>query len=109
MMADAGVKEVICNEDIDIIFCAENKHKPNMEYETFLNMLPKLAMEASTDAKKNKKDSLDNFIRDYLFPLYDKIKDSSEFGVDDEKIREPLDENIIMVLFSVHNVLCKIY
>lgn len=69
-MSDAGVKEFITNEDLDILFCGENKHKPNMEYETFLNMLPKIAVYTQTP-KTPKKECLDNFLRDYLFPLYD--------------------------------------
>ena len=108
MMADAGLKEVLTNETIDLLFCAENKHKPNMDFDTFLNLLIKVA-KAFYKQTLPESEALDTLIRDYLFPLYDKISADPLSGLNEEKMKEELDENVMLVFYSVHPLLMKIY
>lgn len=42
---------------LDLLFVKENNHKPNMNFDTFLNILPKIA-----SYKYNDSDIIDPFI-----------------------------------------------
>ena len=45
MMLDAGIRdnEKLTQNRLDLMFVKENKHKLNMDFDTFLNLLTKLA------------------------------------------------------------------
>ena len=44
MMMDAGVRDqYLTQKQLDLLFVAENKHKHNMSFDTFLNLLTKIA------------------------------------------------------------------
>ncbi len=51
MMNDCGLVDYnkLTKKQLDLLFVQENKHKPNMEFPTFLNMLPKIAYYAFPD------------------------------------------------------------
>lgn len=44
-MSDANIKDqILTQKKLDLLFVSENKHKSNMQFTTFLNLLPKIAI-----------------------------------------------------------------
>lgn len=44
-----------------------------------------------------------------MFPLYESLYNETEMGLDEQKLKEEIDSNVIMVLKSVHTLLVKMY
>lgn len=108
MILDAGLKDLIPNETLDIMFAGENKHKPNMTFDTWLGFLIKLGAVVYKDYKYSDQDKLDYFIRDHLFPLLTKLT-QAETGFDEKLLSVPLDEKVSFVFFSVQPMIKKMY
>ena len=80
LLSDSLLEDNILNKTrIELIYSSENKHKPQMSYETFLNSLIKVA-EVKYSKKKEKltsNQSLQKLIRENILPLYEKIFESN--------------------------------
>ena len=44
-----------------------------------------------------------------MFPLYESLYNETEMGLDEQKLKEEIDSNVILVLKSVHYLLLKMY
>jgi len=45
-MNDASIRDgYLTKKRLDLLFCAANKHRPNMKFEIFCNLLPLIASE----------------------------------------------------------------
>ena len=124
MMQDAGICEYsmrtqngqITGEEatllslkkkIDLVFCSSNKHKANMNFETFLSSLSKIA--ELSFPMLDKVQGLQRLINEHFVPLYEKIEAQKKY-VDKEKNFEiQYDELVAIVLKSVGLVLYEIY
>jgi len=109
MMTDANVRDqYLTQKQLDLLFVAENKHKPNMEFETFLQLLVKIA-EQRYESRFSSKEALEKFIKEHMIPLYNNIYNHTDVGIEDIGLKEPIKENVLLVLRSVHTLLLKIY
>ena len=78
LMYDCCLDDDILNKTrIELIFTSENKHKPQMNYETFLNSLIKVGEIKFSKFKLAPNQSLQRLIRDFILPLYEKIFESN--------------------------------
>jgi len=109
MMLDAGVREYLSQKQLDLLFVAENKHKPNMNFDTFLNLLAKIAKAMFKNENMPDSKCLDLLLRHHLFPLYESLHNETEMGLDEQKFNEEIDEFVIVILRSVHTLLMKMY
>ena len=110
IMLDAGIRDssVMTQKKLDLLFVAENKHKPNMGFETFLQLLTKISS-AKYKGVCSDSEALNHLLSDYLLPLYENIYNETELGVDEEKLHEEIHENTILVLKHVCNTMTKIF
>lgn len=73
-MCDANVPCSRLNKTrIELIFSSENKHKPQMNYETFLSSLIKIAETKFVNENLSQGHSLQKLIKEYILPLYETI------------------------------------
>ncbi len=109
MMSDANIREqYISVKDLDLLFVAENKHKPNMDFNTFLQLLVKVA-EYRYENTLPSREALERFIKEHMLPLYDNIYQHTDLGIEEGSLKEPIKENVLLILKAVHGPLLKIY
>ena len=109
MMIDAGVRDhFLTQKELDLLFVAENKHKSNMDYETFLQLLIKIAEQRYQGALQSR-EALDKFLKEHMLPLYDNLYKLSDMGIEETRLKEPITETVLIVLKSVHVLLLKLY
>lgn len=67
---------------LDLLFVVENKHRSNMDFEIFLNLLPKLAVLIYRDSEEQKtpKEALMLMLETYFNPLHDMIMKETHMG-----------------------------
>lgn len=110
MMHDSGVKDdsgFITSTNLDLLFFSETKHNSHINYETFLNFIPKLAKEKYP----NEPDvhAFKRLMDMNLLPLAMKLMKDSEMGEEKQQLMQEIDEVTIRVLEYVAPVLFKIY
>ena len=109
MMLDCGVRgQYLTQRELDLLFVAENKHNPNMDYQTFLQLLVKVA-ENRYHGTIPSREALDRFLKEHMLPLYNSLYQLSDMGVEDIKLKEPIIERVLVILKSVHVLLVKLY
>lgn len=110
MMLDSGIRDNtnMTQKKLDLLFVAENKHKPNMEFNVFLQLLTKIAR-AKYRGVWSDGEALNHLLAEHLLPLYENIYNETELGIDEEKLHEEIDENAILILKHVSNTLIKIF
>ena len=110
MMVDASLE--VGMEDkksLDIIFCSHNKHKPNMSFEVFLDVIPDIAKfrypKFSDDA-----DSISKLIRENLLPLYDKCTTNNE-GMNSEQadVSITFEQDTLDIVKGIESTLFEIF
>ncbi|KAL4468635.1 hypothetical protein ABPG74_005138 [Tetrahymena malaccensis] len=111
MMADANIisssSPHININRLDLLFCQVNKHRANMSFETFLDMLPLLAQlkYPNTSAEE----AMLSLITNELNPLYLGIMEKTDLGLELRSFNLPLEIECIEVLTPLYPVLQKIY
>ena len=109
MMVDAGIRDQILSQrELDLIFVAENRHKSSMDYDTFLQLLVKIAEQKYQGAVPSSQ-ALDKFLQEHILPLYNNIYRLSDTGIEEAKLKEPIIDRVLVVLRSVHVLLLKLY
>ena len=122
MMQDAGVVRVanphnpmdenMLNEKkrIDLIFCQANHHKANMNFETFLHTLTKIAQFKFGNSNSNQVQSLHELMDKHMIPLFQKIDAQKKYVNKEKNFEIAFDELIAIILKSgVGHVLFEIY
>lgn len=109
MMADAGVKDVfLTQKELDLLFVAENKHKPNMDFDTFLQLLVKVAAQRY-DTPVSSRAILERFIKEHMLPLYANIYKHTDLAIEEERLKEPIEESVLTILKAMAPQLLKVY
>lgn len=110
MMLDAGIRDntIMTQKRLDLLFVAENKHKPNMDFDTFLQLLARIAQTKYRGARSTS-EALNHLLNDHLLSLYDNIYHETELGIDEEKLHEEIDDYTILILKHVCGTLIKIF
>jgi hypothetical protein len=107
MLVDANIREGLDPTKLDLLFVSENKHKANMNFETFLNMIPGLA--ALKYPNMTQGEAISALVEKHFLPLYNSIMQETDLGEEEEKLRDPIDLQTLLVLKFVSPVLRKIY
>ena len=109
MMMDANINNSnITPKQLDLLFVTENKHTLNIDFDAFVLLLRKIAVIKYND-QYNEIQSLNFLLRDYILPLYDEIYNQNQMGLEEERLHEPIEENIINILEYIHMPLKKIF
>ena len=102
LMQDSLIE--VINEDkkrLDLIFYSQNKSKPNMTFDTFLNSLPIIA-EFKYPDMQDSPTVLNVLLQENILPLYDKITENESLDIE-------INEQIVNVLRNIENTLYEIY
>jgi hypothetical protein len=74
MMQDARIlpeqASLMEKKRLDLIFCQVNKHKPNMQFEIFLQVLTKIA-DYKFPTEANSGQALQKLLENHMMPLYE--------------------------------------
>ena len=75
LLCDSALEDSVLNKTrIELIFTSENKHKSQMNYDSFLNSLIKVSeIKYAKDKMSSSNMNLQRLIRDNILPLYEKI------------------------------------
>ena len=87
-------------DSIDLLFFAENKHKTKIDFEAFLEILPKIAQKKFPD--QNTLSSFTTILQDNLLPLYDSLINETAFGENLGKLKEQIDDSTLAIV--KHNI-----
>lgn len=71
LLQEAGlIDHEFTPQKVDIIFCSENRHRPHMKFEVFVNSIPRIA-EAKffQEFKEDPKETLENLLTHFFMPL----------------------------------------
>ena len=86
MMNDAGIKDsYLTKKRLDLLFVKANKHRCNMNFETFLNLIPDIALEKFQDLDHDQASM--RLLEEHLVPLFESIYNETEVGYDDMLFR----------------------
>ena len=108
MMNDANIRDnTLTQKRLDLLFCKVNKHRCNMNFETFCNLLPLIANEKYPNIPSEESSII--MIQEHLMPLFENIYNETEVGFDDMLFRKPIEESTIYCLKYVHKMLLKVY
>lgn len=110
MMVDAKLRDnqLLTQNRLDLMFIKENKHKLNMEFDTFLNLLAKIADMKYSNADSSA-EALSLLLQNHFLPLYDNIINETDLGEDEIKFKEEIDEGTLMLVKNIQSILQKIY
>lgn len=109
MMTDSEIKNdltCITNTNLDLLFFSKTKHHPHMNFQDFLDIIPKLAQQKYENHAPNQ--AFKEIMTLNLIPLADKIIMDSQRGVE-KYLSQEIDEITIEILEYVSPVLFKIY
>ncbi|EAR83293.2 hypothetical protein TTHERM_00992940 (macronuclear) [Tetrahymena thermophila SB210] len=109
MMSDAQLKDnvILTQNRLDLMFVKENHNKHNMDFDTFLTLIAKIAIlkfPQYTDAQ-----ALQMILQNHFLPLYDNIMAETDLGEDEVKFKEPIDEGPLFILKEITPVIQLIY
>ncbi|KAL4460259.1 hypothetical protein ABPG74_000010 [Tetrahymena malaccensis] len=109
MMSDAQLKDnvILTQNRLDLMFVKENHNKHNMDFDTFLTLIAKIAIlkfPQFTDAQ-----ALQMILQNHFLPLYDNIMAETDLGEDEIKFKEPIDEGPFFILKEITPVIQLIY
>lgn len=108
MMSDANIKDqILTQRKLDLLFVQENKHKSNMQYATFLNLLPKISAIKYPNLRSEQ--SIFKLYSDHLKPLYFSIMEKTDLGQDLRSFHIPINEECITLIKPLSQILSKIY
>jgi hypothetical protein len=109
MMVDADVERSLENKkSLDIIFCSHNSHKPNMNFETFLDILPDIAKFAYPTLS-DETEAISSIIKLNLLPLYQKYINSELGTADSEDLSSLIDQETVNIIQNLESILFEIY
>ncbi len=74
---------------IDLLFVKENKHQANMNFDTFLNLISRVAQLKFPSGSPS--EALYALLENHLFPLYNNIMTETDLGEEESKFREEID------------------
>jgi hypothetical protein len=94
---------------LDLLFVVEMKHRSNMDFEKFLNLLPKLAMLVYQDSAKQPKEALLDLLSTYFTPLYERIMQSTHIGSAQKLLKDGVDPDSLDLIWQVQDILKKVY
>ena len=94
---------------LDLLFVVEMKHRSNMDFDKFLNLLPKLAMLVYQDADKGPKEALLELLSNYFTPLYERIMQSTHIGSVQKLLKDGIDPDSLDLIWQVQEILRKVY
>lgn len=78
-MSDANIKDqILTQKKLDLLFVSENKHKSNMQFTTFLNLLPKIAILKYPNLKSDQ--AIYKLYINHLKTLYYNIMENTDLG-----------------------------
>ena len=114
MMEDAKIEDKLSmRKRLDLIFCAENKHKANMVFDTFLDCLPKIAQVKYPFIyqKESPSKALDYLIHQNILSLYQIIlKNSSVSQLQDiSRLDTQYCELIHELIKNLHPILFVVF
>ena len=110
MMLDSGVRDgVLTQKRLDLLFVAENKHKANMDFDTFLSLISRIAMEKYCESSSNASEALYKLLQDNFLPLYNNIMSETDLGEDEIKFKEEFDTVSLTIIQYVAPILYRIY
>jgi len=92
-----------------LLFVVETKHRANMDFEKFLNILPKLAMLVYQSENRPPKEALLDLLSGYFTPLYSRIMENTHIGSAKKLLTDGLDTNSLELLWNVQDILRKVY
>lgn len=108
LMQDAGIEcSIVQKKRIDLIFCSENKNKPNMNFNTFLDTLPQIAQLKYPEMSPG--DALNELVQQILLPLYENLIDNQVQIPNEERYDIELTESAGIILKSIEETLFDIY
>lgn len=108
MMRDANITDNhLTAKKLDLIFCKESKNRSQIEFDTFLELLIKMAQVKFESMGRN--EALMHLIAEYLNPLYENIMKQTDLGEEEKRFREEITPGMVNVIRSVAPVLFKIY
>lgn len=82
MMNDANISGPhFSKQKLDLLFVRRNKHRTNMDFETFLSLVTDVAMEKFKGIHESQ--ATVKLLQNYLIPLYENIYNQTEMGFDD--------------------------
>jgi len=93
---------------LELIFTAENKHKPQMDFNTFLNTLIKVAEYKYKSKSNDPSVCLKILLSKYVFPLYDRVyKNMNVSNLNDvSNIKNTVEDTKTNILTTTQNVQC---
>jgi len=113
LVNDANIlDERVTRKRIDLVFCAENKHKPNMQFNVFLEAITRVAVEKYAQVYGNEEpvESLRKLLKEHLLPLYDYLCDEKESNTQlPASVNLSIDTNAIMLIGNIAPTLYEIY
>jgi hypothetical protein len=108
MMQDALVIDnKVDKKKIDLLFCKENKNKPNVNFDTFLSLLVAIGHAKYPDL--NDKDGFLVLFRKNLFPLFTNLYQKTDLGEKDIKFKEGLEDVIVMMMEAISPTFGKLH
>ena len=108
MMRDANITDNhLTAKKLDLLFCKESKNRSQIEFDTFLELLIKLAQVKFESIGRN--EALMHLIAEYLNPLYENIMKQTDLGEEEKRFKEEITPGMVNVIRSVSPVLFKIY
>ena len=91
------------------MFVKENKHKLNMNFEIFLNLIARIAEIKYSETADTSADALNLLLENHLLPLYENIIKETDMGEDETKFREEIDDVALSLFKEVVPIFLKIY
>lgn len=110
MMIDCGIQDetsCITSTNLDLLFFSKTKHNSHINFDNFLDLIPRLALEKYPDLPNNQ--AFKQLMNMNLVPLAEKIMKDSKMGIEKQYLSQEIDEITIRVLEYVAPVLFKIY
>ena len=96
-MNDANITDrYFTKQKLDILFVKRNKHRSNMNFETFLNLVTDVAVERFKDLHESQ--ATVKLLQMYLLPLYENIYNHTEMGFDDMLFKQEIDPTVLLIL-----------
>ncbi|CAG9330376.1 unnamed protein product [Blepharisma stoltei] len=105
LMQDSGIIDRhLTVKQIELIFCGENKHRANMNFDTFLETLPRIIAEKFPTIYKNSPgEALAKLLQNHFWPLYQRMNE------DNRNELPEVDDECINIIHSAFNGFRTLY
>eukprot|EP01017_Pseudomicrothorax_dubius_P020550 TRINITY_DN2238_c0_g1_i4.p1 TRINITY_DN2238_c0_g1~~TRINITY_DN2238_c0_g1_i4.p1 ORF type:complete len:837 (-),score=175.80 TRINITY_DN2238_c0_g1_i4:158-2668(-) len=109
MMIDAGIEDAsLTQKQLDLLFVKATHHKANMDFQSFLDLLPRIALSRFPSVSQEGDATL-KLLNMHLLPLYDKLYTHATPFPETLNIIDILDEPSHRILVHVSQVLLKLW